>query len=114
MTREQFNRATELNQEMQKYADLIEKIRLGISAKRKEDEKAEKGLKQENHNPHLEEWTLLRFFRLTLKGKKIIAMPHYEFAQGIEIDADAELIGIIIDYLEKKKKECEMEFEQIN
>lgn len=54
MTKEQFDRATELNQEIQKYADLIGKIRLGISVKRKEDEKAEKGLKQGNHDPHLE------------------------------------------------------------
>lgn len=113
MTREQFERATELNQEIQKYADLIGKIRLGISVKKKKDEKAEKGLRQENHNPHHEEWTLSRFFRLTLKGKKVIAIPNYEFAQGIEMDADAELIKVIIDYLEKKKKVCEMEFEQI-
>lgn len=113
MTREQFDRATELDKEIQKYADLIGRIRLGISIKRKEDEKAEKELKRGNHNPHKEEWTLLRFFRLTFKGKKVIAMPHYEFAQGIEMDADAELINVIIDYLEKKKKECEMEFERI-
>lgn len=45
-----------------------------------------------------------KIFRLTLKGKKAIAMTHYEFAQGIEMDADAELIDVIIDYLEKKKK----------
>lgn len=113
MTREQFDRATELNQKIQKYSDLIGRIRLGISVKRKEDEKAEKGLMQENQDLHHEKWTLLRFFRLTLTGKKVIAMPHYEFGQGIEMDADAELIGIIIEYLERKKKECEEEFEQI-
>lgn len=70
-------------------------------------------MRQGNHTPHHEKWTLLRFFRLTFKGKKVIATPHYEFAQGIEMDADAELIKVIIDYLEKKKKVCEMEFEQI-
>lgn len=113
MTREQFNRATELDKDIQKYANLIGRIRLGISVKRKEDEKAEKELKRGSHNPHHEKWTLLRFFRLTFKGKKVIAMPHYEFAQGIEMDADAELIKTIIDYLEKKKKECEVEFESI-
>lgn len=42
MTREQFERAAELNEEIQKYEDLIGRIRLGISVKRKEDEKAEK------------------------------------------------------------------------
>lgn len=113
MTREQFERARELDKEIQKYADLIGRIGVGISFKKKEDEKAEKELKHENHNPHHEKWTLSRFFQLTFKGKKVIAMPHYEFAQGIEMDADAELINIIIDYLERKKKGCEEEFERI-
>lgn len=113
MTREQFERARELDKEIQKYADLIGRIRLGISVKRKEDEKAGKELKRGNHNPHNEEWTLSKFFTLRFKEKKVVAMPHYEFAQGIEMDADAELIKIIIDYLERKKKECEVEFESI-
>lgn len=113
MTREQFKRARELDKEIQKYADLIGRIRLGISIKRKKDEKAEKELKRGNHNPHKEEWTLSRFFTLKFKEQKVIAMPRYEFAQGIEMDADAELIKVIFDYLERKKKECEEEFEQI-
>lgn len=50
---------------------------------------------------------------MRFKEKKVVAMPHYEFAQGIEMDADAELIKVIVDYLERKKKECEIEFEQI-
>lgn len=83
MTREQFNRAAQLNEEIQKYTDLIGRMRLGISVKRKEDEKAEKGLKQGNHNPHHEKWTLSRFFTLRFKERKVVAMPHYEFAQGI-------------------------------
>lgn len=113
MTREQFERARELDKDIQKYADLIGRIRAGILIKENKDEKAEKELKRGNHNPHHEKWTLLRFFRLTFKGKKVIAMPHYEFAQGIEMDADAELIKVILDYLERKKKECEEEFERI-
>lgn len=113
MTREQFERALKLDKEIQKYADLIGRIRVGISVKRKEDRKAEKELERGNHNPHNEKWTLLRFFTLRFKEQKVVALPHYEFAQGIEMDADAELIKIIIDYLERKKKECEAEFEQI-
>lgn len=62
MTREQFSKATKLDKEIQKYADLIGRIRLGISVKRKKDEQAEKELKRGNHNPHHEEWTLSRFF----------------------------------------------------
>lgn len=113
MTREQFERARELDKEIQKYADLIGRIRLGVAVKKNEDEKAEKELKRGNHNPHNEEWTFSRFFTLRLKEQKVVALPHYEFAQGIEMDADAELIKVIINYLEEKKKECEVEFEQI-
>lgn len=113
MTREQFERARELDKEIQKYADLIGRIRVGISFKKREDEKAEKELKRGNYNPHNEKWTLSKFFTLKFKEQKVVAIPHYEFAQGIEMDADAELINIIIDYSERKKKECEEEFEQI-
>ena len=113
MTKEQFNRARELDKEMQKYADLIGRIRVGISVKEREDKKAEKELKRINYNPHHEKWTLSKFFTLKFKEQKVVAIPHYEFAQGIEMDADAELIKVIIDYLEKKKKECEVEFERI-
>lgn len=113
MTREQFERARELNEEIQKYADLIGRIRLGISVKKKEDEKAERELKHGTFLPHHEEWTLSKFFILTFKGRKVVAMPHYEFAQGIEMNADVELINVILDYLERKKKEREVEFEQI-
>lgn len=113
MKREQFDRAVELNQEIQKYADLIGRIRLGVSVKKKEDEEAEKRLKRDNHNPYHEKWTLSKFFTLKLKEQKVIAMPHYEFAQGIEMDADVELIKIIVDYLERKKKDFEIEFERI-
>lgn len=113
MTREQFERARELDENIQRHEALLGKIKAGISMKKKENEKAEKELKRGNHNPHHEKWTLSRFFTLRLKEKKVVVMPHYEFAQGIEMDADAELINIIIDYLEKKKKECEEEFEQI-
>lgn len=113
MTREQFEKAIEIDKEMQKYADLIGRIRVGISVKRKKDEEAEKELKRGNHDPHHEKWTLSRFFTLRFKERKVVALPHYEFAQGIEMDADAELIKAILDYLERKKKECEEEFEQI-
>lgn len=113
MTREQFERAMALDKEIQKYADLIGRIRLGISVKKKEDEKAEKELKRGNHNPHHEKWTLSRFFTLKFKERKVVVIPHCEFAQGIEMDADAELIKIILDYLERKKKECAEEFEKI-
>lgn len=112
MTREQFERAEKLDKEIQKYADLIDRIRLGCSVKAKKNEKAREELKRRGHDSK-SEWTLSRFFRLTLEGRKVVVIPRYEFAQGIEMDADSELIETIIDYLEKKKKACEEKFAQI-
>lgn len=112
MTKEQYVKATEINKEIQKYADLLAKIRCGLSTKKVKDSVAKKTLEKRSDN-HDARWQLLRFFSLRLEKQKVIAMPHYEFAQGIELDADPELITVIIDYLEKKKKAYEAEFEQI-
>lgn len=112
MTREQFNRATELNKEIQKYTNLIAAIHNGLLTKIAKDKAAKKRL-EERSDDHNARWTLLRFFKLRLEKQKVIAVPHYEFAQGIEMDADPELISVILDYLEKKKKAYEAEFEKI-
>lgn len=112
MTRDQFNRATELNKEIQKYTNLLSEIRSGLLTKIAKDKGAKKRL-EERSDDHNAKWTLLRFFKLRLEKQKVIAVPHYEFAHGIELDADPELIAVILDYLEKKKKAYEAEFEQI-
>lgn len=112
MTKEQYNKATEINKEIQKYADLLTEIKYGLSTKKVKDTVAKKKLK-EGSDDHNTRWQLLRFFRLRLEKEEVIVVPHYEFARGIEMDADPELIAVIIDYLEKKKKAYEAEFEQI-
>ncbi len=112
MTKEQYNKATELNREIEKYKDLLTEIKFGFSTKKIKDEEAKKAL-EKRRDDHDARWQLLRFFRLSLIRQKVILMPHYEFAHGIELDAEPELIEIIIDYLEGKKKVCEVEFEQI-
>ncbi len=112
MTKEQYDKATEINKEMQKYGDLIAKIKQGLSTKKVGDYIA-KGKLKKNGGDHNARWQLLRFFQLRLEKEKVIVMPHYEFAQGIEMDAEPELIAVIIDYLEKKKKAYEAEFEKI-
>lgn len=43
----------------------------------------------------------------------MVVMPHYEFAHGIEVDADPELIELIIDYFEKKKDHCKQQLSEI-
>ena len=112
MTKEQFDKATELNQEIQKYTDLIIKIKDGRYTKIKMDKAAKEDLGKRSDD-HDARWQLLRFFQLRLEKQKVIVMPHYEFARGIEMDAEPELIAVIIDYLEKKKKTYEAEFEKI-
>lgn len=112
MTKEQFDKATELNQEIQKYTDLIIKIKDGRSTKIKMDKAAKEDLGKRSDD-HDARWQLLRFFILRFRKEKVIVVPHYEFAQGIEMDAEPELIAVILDYLDKKKKAYEAEFEKI-
>ena len=112
MTKEQYDKATEINKEIQKYEDLLARIKQGLSTKKVGDSIAEGKLKK-NGGDHNARWQLLRFFQLRLEKEKVIVMPHYEFARGIEMDAEPELIAVIIDYLEKKKKAYEAEFEKI-
>lgn len=114
MTREAFERAREINGEIKKYEESIDKIKTGILVKKNKDKEAEKSIREhQKRDPHGERWTLSKFFSLRFEGQKIKIFPHYEFARAIEIDADAELIGVIIDYLEKKKKQYETEFQLI-
>ncbi|NBH32357.1 hypothetical protein D3Z58_01995 [Clostridiaceae bacterium] len=112
MTKEQYDKATEINKEIQKYTDLLNSIKGGRCTKIIKDRAAKKTLEKRGDD-HNARWQLLRFFRLRLEKQKVIVIPHYEFAQGIEMDADPELIAVIIDYLEKKKKAYEAEFERI-
>ena len=91
---------------------MIARIKQGLSTKKVGDSIAEGKLKK-NGGDHNAKWQLLRFFQLRLEKEKVIVMPHYEFARGIEMDAEPELIAVILDYLEKKKKSYEAEFEKI-
>lgn len=112
MTKEQYDKATKINEEIQKYGDLIAKIKQGLSTKKVGDSIAEGKLKK-NGGDYNARWQLLRFFILRFRKEKVIVVPHYEFAQGIEMDAEPELIAVILDYLDKKKKAYEAEFEKI-
>lgn len=111
MTRELLDKAKNLDKEIQKYQIVLEKIKSSVFTKEKEDEKARKELN--GRGGEKARWILSRFGSITFTGRKVIVTPHYEFGRGIEVDADAELMEVIINYFEKKKKECEIEFEQI-
>lgn len=112
MTKEQYDKATKINEKIRKYADLLNSIEAGRCTKTIKDRVAKKTLEKRSDD-HNARWQLLRFFRLRFEKQKVIAIPHYEFAQGIEMDADPELIAVIIDYLKKKKIAYEAEFERI-
>ena len=112
MTKEQYDKATKINEEIRKYTDLLNSIESGRCTKIIKDRVARKTLEKRGGD-HSARWQLLRFLSLKFEKQKVIAIPHYEFAQGIEMDADPELIAVIIDYLKKKKADYDAEFERI-
>lgn len=112
MTKEQYDKATKINEEIRKYTDLLNSIESGRCTKIIKDRVARKTLEKRGGD-HSARWQLLRFFILRFRKEKVIVVPHYEFAQGIEMDAEPELIAVILDYLDKKKKAYEAEFEKI-
>lgn len=81
MTKEQFDKATELHKEIQKYTDLLNEIRSGLLTKIAKD-KAAKKRQEERSDDHDARWQLLRFFQLRFEKQKVVVMPHYEFARG--------------------------------
>lgn len=114
MTKEQLEKATELNSKVEKYKDTIESIKHGLRMKIGADKSAKETIaKQQKINLHHEKWTLKKFFSLIFENRKIKVFPHYEFAKAIEVDAEPELVDLILDYLQKKKADLEKEFEQI-
>lgn len=55
MTKEQYDKATEINKEIQKYTDLLTEIKYGLSTKKVKDAVAKKKLKEgsDDHNAKL-------------------------------------------------------------
>lgn len=114
MTREQFEKAKELREKIKKYEDKIGAIRYGLRMKEVANLRARENIERyKNENNHTEKWCLSKFFELHFEKQKVVVVPHYEFATGVEIEADCELVNVILDYLEGKKATLEKEFEQI-
>lgn len=114
MTREQFEKAEELNAKIEVYKNKIDAIVYRRHMKICKDREAKRILENNtSRNNHHEEWTISKFFTLIFKKRKVKVLAHYEFAEAIELDADAELIDLILDYLRNKKEALEKEFEQI-
>ena len=114
MTKEQFDKATELNTKIETYTNKIESIKFSRHMKNRKDKDSKCVLeKRPSYNTHHEEWTIGKFFTLIFKKRQVNVLAHYEFAEAIELDAEPELIDLILDYLQKKKATLEKEFEQI-
>ena len=108
MTIEEFEQASEIYRKYDEIEDIIERIKEAREEKLVIDERTKKDL-----NDHKKWWQKLRFFSLRVKGTRMVVMPHYEFAHGIEVDADPELIELIIDYFEKKKDHYKQQLSEI-
>ncbi len=112
MTNEQFDRAKELRDEIVKYNDIIGEIKSGLVIKTTRDKEVKRA-EETGEYVSRGKWTMSKFFTLKFAKQKMVLVPHYEFARGIEMDAEPELVALVIDYLEKKKAGYEKEFEQI-
>lgn len=114
MTKEQFTKAEELNAKIKIYKNKIDAIINNRRIKKYKDTEAKHLLenRRSSNNFH-EEWTISKFFTLIFDKRQVKVLAHYEFAEAIELDADEELIDLILDYLRTKKEVLEKEFEQI-
>lgn len=108
MTIEEFEQASEIYRKYDEIEDIIERIKEAREEKLVIDERTKK-----DRDDHKKWWQKLRFFSLRFKGTRMMVMPHYEFAHGIEVDADPELIELIIDYFEKKKDHYKQQLSEI-
>ena len=108
MTIEEFEQASEIYRKYDVIEDIIERIKEAREEKLQIDERTKK-----DRDDHKKWWQKLRFFSLRFKGTRMVVMPHYEFAHGIEVDADPELIELIIDYFEKKKDHYKQQLSEI-
>lgn len=108
MTIEEFEQASEIYRKYDEIEDIIERIKEAREEKLQIDERTKK-----EENDHKKWWQKLRFFSLIFRGTRMVVMPHYEFAHGIETDADPELIELIIDYFEKKKDQYKQQLSEI-
>ena len=64
-----------------------------------------------------DKWLLSRFCTVLLKKKDdkpvVGVLPHYDFSRTIEIDAEPELVELIIKWLVDKTEELDNQIENI-
>lgn len=117
MTNEQFIKAKELTEKRDYYKELANKLDYSVWNKNRLDSQAKKDLER-NTDDHNAKWTLQSFFRVRLFHKdeepKVGIRPHWHMAtEDIQIEAEPELINLILEWLKKREKEYDEQIEKI-
>lgn len=117
MTEEQFDKASELMEQRKYYKELAQKVEYSIWNKNRLDKQAKEEIQIDPCRSSRARLTLKEYFRVRLchkEEKPIVAVrPHWEFASDINIDADPELISLILEWLKKKANEYDEQIKQI-
>ena len=117
MTEEQFDKASELMERRNYYKELARKVEYSIWNKNQLDERAKEEIQTDPCRSHSARFTLKEYFRVRLchkEGEPIVAVrPHWECASDINIDADPELISLILEWLKKKADEYDEKIREI-
>lgn len=120
MKEQQFLQAKELIEKRDHYKKLADQMKYAVNHKNYLDDKARNELNIRSSGVHHNErWQLLKFFSLRLKNKRetnkpvVAALPHWEFAREIEMDAEPELVNLIINWLETKVAELNQQIEDV-
>lgn len=117
MTQEQFEQAKRLIEKRDYYRKLAGDIRCSVDHKVRLDK--EEKMKQDDGRSYgsMDNWLLSHFAKVTLKKKDdkpvVGVLPHYELSRTIEIDAEPELVELIIQWLVDKTKELDNQIECI-
>lgn len=117
MTEEQFDKASELMEQRNYYKELAQKVEYSIWNKNRLDERAKEEIQADPCHSHNARFTLKDYFKVRLCHKNeepIVAVrPHWEMAREINIDADPELISLILEWLKKKANEYDEQIREI-
>ena len=114
MTQEQFDQAKALIEKRDYFRQLYKEVLNAKSNKILKDMKAER-----EPDTHSNKWLLSRFFTIHLltdknTNKNIVGVqPHWEFAHTIDIEADWELLELILEWLLKKTNEYDKKIQEI-
>ena len=104
MTDEQFYKAKELKEKEKYYTQFLGDLRWEQKIKRDKDAEARNNIENWKGN-HNDEWQLKHFFHLLFRNDKktgqgkICCRPWIEFERGVEVEADPELIEMIVTML---------------